>query len=407
MSTSLIYHTQGIKGFQHVSFDFNSKPGVVFEKIKRKDIRCPKCNSSKVTACPLRTREVKAVKIGRRNLRFMVDVHRIYCHDCGAWKIEKLPFLSSPKSRITKELERTIIELRPEMSINAIAVFFDLSWRTVKNVEKRRLQKKYRKIKLKDVEILGIDEICVSHKRDAEKFITIVRDLSSGAVLHVGKGKGAEALETFTENLRRSKCKIKAIAMDMSKAYISWAKENIPGADIVFDHFHIIKMMNDKLDKVRRRVTRNIGEEQGKLLKNQRFLFLRNVENLAPDAKLLLDNLRKTFKELGDVSMMKEALRSIYMKANCAFEAEAAFRNWAQIAKETDIKELSDMAKTIEKHIDGITAFWRNSYLSNASMEGFNNKVRWLIRQAYGYRDREYFHLKIFDLPNIDTRKSL
>ncbi len=407
MSNSLLYFTQRVYGFQHVSFDFNSKPGTVFEKIKRKDIRCPKCNGSGITASFLRTREIKAMKIGRCNLCFLVDIHRIYCQDCGVWKVEKLPFLSSPKSRMTKELERTIIELRNEMSISAISEYFKLSWHAVKNVEERHLEKKHRKIKLKNVEILGIDEIFVTRKKGVEKFITIVRDLSSGAVLHVGKGKGAEALGSLTRSLRRSKCKIKAIAMDMSKAYISWAKENIPDADIVFDHFHIIKMMNDKLDKVRRKVTKSIDEEHGKLLKNQRFLFLRNVENLSPDAKMLLDNLRKTFKELGDVSMMKEALRSIYKKANCAFEAEAAFKNWCDIARKTEVKELSDMANTIEKHIDGITAFWRNNYLSNASMEGFNNKVRWLIRQAYGYRDQKYFHLKIFDLPNMNTSKRL
>jgi len=79
----------------------------------------------------------------------------------------------------------------------------------------------------------------------------------------------------------------------------------------------------------------------------------------------------------------------------------------AQPQEQLKIKELIDMAKTIERNIKGITAFWRNSYLTNASMEGFNNKIRWLIRQAYGYRDEEYFHLKIFDLPHIKTQRKL
>ena len=103
--------------------------------------------------------------------------------------------------------------------------------------------------------------------------------------------------------------------MDMSKAYISWVDENLPNAQKVFDHFHVIKLMNDKLDKIRRRTAKELDEEQKDLLKNQRFLFLRNVEDLEPDAKQLLDNLRKVFKELGDASMMKEALRSIYHMA--------------------------------------------------------------------------------------------
>ena len=188
--------------------------------------------------------------------------------------------------------------------------------------------------------------------------------------------------------------------MDMSKAYISWVDENLPNAQKVFDHFHVIKLMNDKLDKIRRRTAKELDEEQKDLLKNQRFLFLRNVEDLEPDAKQLLDNLRKVFKELGDASMMKEALRSIYHMAGNSFQEETAFKNWCSIARQTEIKELITMAKTIENNLHGIIAYWSTNALSNAGMEGFNNKVRWLIRQAYGFREKDYFILKIYNLPN-------
>ena len=111
--------------------------------------------------------------------------------------------------------------------------------------------------------------------------------------------------------------------------------------------------MNDKLDKIRRRTAKELDEEQKDLLKNQRFLFLRNVEDLEPDAKQLLD-LRKVFKELGDASMMKEALRSIYHMAGNSFQEETAFKNWCSIARQTEIKELITMAKTIENNLHGV-----------------------------------------------------
>lgn len=406
MSTSLMYFTQKIHGFQHESFDF-TKNGIVYEKIRRNEIRCRRCLSGNITAMPFRTRQVKALKYGALQVYFTFDVHRVYCHECGAWELESISFLSQPKARVTKELERSIIELRQEMSISAIAKYFELNWRTVKDIDKRYLQEKYKKIKLKNVKIIGLDEICVRHKRDAEKFITVVRDLSSGAVLHVGKGKGVDALKVFTRRLRLAKCKIEAITMDMSNSYEAWAREVLPDAELIFDHFHLVKLMNDKLDKIRRRTADKLNEEQKKKLKNQRFLFLRNVEDLSADAGLLLKELRKDFKELGDAHMMKEYMRSIYYEAKSDQQANAAFKDWCTVARATEIKELADMAKTIERHIEGITAFWRNSFLSNASMEGFNNKIRWLIRQAYGYRDEEYFHLKIFDLPHTNTRRNL
>ena len=405
MSASLLYHSQGIAGFQHVSYKYEGKN--VIHRIKRKRFHCEKCGSPNVSVQFVRRRRIRAIPVGRKKLYIEIDVHSVYCRNCKVREMEKFGFLPHPKSRITKSLERTVIELREHMSISAISEYFGLDWRSVKDSEKRHLKKKYRHVRLKDARIMGIDEICVSKKKGVEKYVTIVRDLESGAVLFVGKGKGTETLKEFGYRLKRSGCTIVSVAMDMAKSYTSWVQNTLPGAMIVFDHFHVIKLMNEKLDAIRRRVVKDFDEEQKKLLKNQRFLFLRNVENLSPDAKLLLDNLRKVFKELGDASMMKEALRSIYAMADNAFEAEAAFRNWCAIAVKTGIKELKDMAGTIERHLEGIVAFWQTDGLSNASMEGFNNKIRWLMRQAYGYRDEEYFHLKIFDLPKIKIEASL
>lgn len=404
MSTSLLYHTQNIKDYQYISTRY-SKDCIIWNIIS-KSFRCNNCSSPKVSVCLLKERLISAGKISNKHILLNVAIHRMYCFDCRKNSTEDISFLPSPKARITKSLERSIVELRSEMSISALSEYFDLDWKTVKGCEKRYLEKKFRYIPLKDVKVIGIDELYVK-SQGKEKYITIVRDLESGAVLYVGNGKGTESLALFSRKLKRSKSVITTVAMDMSKAYVSWVKENLPSAVIVFDHFHVIKLMNEKLDKIRRRTAREINEEQRQLLKNQRFLFLRNVEDLEPDAKQLLDNLRKVFKDLGDASMMKEGLRSIYMMASNDFRAEAAFKNWCLIARQTQIKELEDMANTIESNLTGIVAYWKTNSLSNAGMEGFNNKVRWLIRQAYGFRDKEYFILKIYNLPNTKTKANL
>lgn len=404
MSTSLLYHTSNIRDYQYISTQYIK--GSIVWNIISKNFRCNHCCSSRVSVCLLKKRLISAGKISRKNLLLKVSMHRMYCNDCKKTSIENISFISSPKARITKSLERTILDLRSEMSISAISEYFELDWKTVKDCEKKYLQKKFKYIPLKDVKVIGIDELYVRTQGN-EKYITIVRDLESGSVLYVGNGKGIESLASFTQRLKRSKAAITTVAMDMSRSYVSWVKTNLPSATIVFDHFHVIKLMNEKLDKVRRRTTVQLDEEHRKLLKNQRFLFLRNVENLEVDAKQLLDNLRKVFKELGDVSMMKEALRSIYQIAKSECQAEAAFKNWCSLARQTEIKELADMAKTIENHLAGITAYWKTNSLSNAGMEGFNNKVRCLIRQAYGFKDKEYFILKIYNLPQSKNEADL
>jgi transposase len=104
---------------------------------------------------------------------------------------------------------------------------------------------------------------------------------------------------------------------------------------------------------------------------------------------------------------MKECLRKIYSLAPDEYMAEIAFGYWCELADESGIACLERMAKSIRRHLDGILAYWGENKLTSAGMEGFNNKVRWLIRQAYGYRDDEYFKLKIFDLPNVKISKDL
>ena len=405
MSTSLMYHTQQISGFQHRSYFYlNSR---VLEEIERKDHRCPNCHSCNIKKSYLRTRYIQGVPYGLKKVYFEVDIHRYYCYKCKSVSTEKLPFLSYQKARLTKAMERTLMELRPHMCISAISKYFDVDWHIIKNCEKNILKKKYKHIRLKDVRIIGLDEIYISSKKNSVQYITVVRDLESGSVLYVGEGKGSDALIKFSKSLKKSKCSIEAIAMDMSKAYISWAKNNLPDADIVFDHFHVIKLMNDKIDQVRRRTYKKLDDTQKELLKNNRFLFLRNIENLDAESTDKLENLRNMFKDLGDTNIKKEELRSIYINAKNDFEAEALLKEWCMTSRATEVDELHKMANTIENHLDGILSSWRNNRLTNAHMEGFNNKIRWLTRQAYGYRDREYFYLKIFDLPNLKTSKKL
>lgn len=125
------------------------------------------------------------------------------------------------------------------------------------------------------------------------------------------------------------------------------------------------------------------------------------------DAKTELDELRSRFDKLGTISAMKEELRNVYKIAPDFFVAEYMLQRWCQLAQESDVMELHTMANTIMTHMDGILAYWTCNGLTSAGMEGFNNKIGWLNRQAYGYRDDEFFNLKIYDLPNIKIEKSL
>jgi len=191
---------------------------------------------------------------------------------------EPISFCPDPYVRYTKWAARYVLGLRKAMSISDVARFTGLHWETVKNIEKAWLEKRYRKIRLGEVEYLGIDEV---HLGRVLGFITVVRDLDSGAVLFVGKGKGGEP---FGKRLKRRAKPIKAVAIDMANSYRAWVAEVLPDADIVYDHFHVIKLMNERMNTLRRSTMNKLQDEQKKELKGKRFLLLRNEENLSEEA---------------------------------------------------------------------------------------------------------------------------
>jgi len=263
MSNSILVHTQGVQGFDFLHWDWGNGRAVASITRQKRHFKCASCKSGRVTATPVGERLVQGLPMGRSLFYLQVRMHRLRCHDCGAYRMEELPFLSGDHNRITRQLERSLVELREHMSIKAVAAYYQVDWKTVKRAEKQALKRRYRRIPLAKVQIIGIDEIYVGHKQ----FKTIVRDLEQGHVLHVGDGKGAAALEAFQRRLASSKAQIKAVAMDMSSGYASWVNEHLPEAEIVFDHFHVIQLMNKKVDQVRRRTMATLEGEEKQALK--------------------------------------------------------------------------------------------------------------------------------------------
>ena len=370
--------------------------------------RCPECGCETVSVYAGRERIVRGLPVCNIPTVIHVTSHRTYCPDCGRRHQESLPFLSHPKARVTKQLERTIMALRGEMSISAISDYYDLDWNTVKNIEKRRLAEKYAHVPLNKVNAIGIDEIqAFPSARGGQQYVTVVRDLETGDVLHVTDGKGSAVLADFGKEIHRWRRRIKYVCMDMSNAYAKWVREYLPKAQVVYDHFHVIKAMNDKLDAVRRRTMNQMETGIKSSIKGCRRILTANESSLDAAGRSRLAELRATFSELSDVHAMKEMLRGIYSFASIEYSARLLLEDWCETARATQVPELEAMARTITEHMEGILGYWRFDGASNASTEGFNNKIRWLITQAYGLRDREYFKLKVFSLPTLKTSKSL
>ena len=282
------------------------------------------------------------------------------------------------------------------MTLKDVAEYLETGWDTSKAIKKRYLAMKFNKPRLKDLKYIAVDEISI---RKNHKYMTIVLDLVSGIVVYVGDGKGAEALEPFWKRLKYSGARIEGVAMDMSPAYISAVLENLPGTPIVFDRFHVVKLMNEKLTKIRRKLHKQLSHAGEKsVLKGTRWILLKNPDNLDENKneKQRLDEALQMNEPLATAYYMKEDLRQIWGQPNKE-EAKKVLEDWIARAEVSGIGLLMEMGRTMATHRNGILAYYDHP-ISTGPLEGVNNKIKTMKRQAYGFRDKEFFKLRILGI---------
>lgn len=280
------------------------------------------------------------------------------------------------------------------MTIEDIAHNLNMSWNTVKNIEKVYLQRHFSKPDLSRVRRIAIDEFAVAK---GHEYMTVVLDLDTTRVLYVGNGRSQDSLRKFWRRVKKKNVNIEAVAMDMWPAYISSVVENCPGADIVYDRFHIVKMLNFKLDELRRDLYREEKElNKRDVLKGTRWLLLKNNDNLTETGKYRLEEALKINQPLASAYYLKEELKLLWMQESLE-KALIFLESWVIKAYETGLAKLKEFANTLMAHRTGIIN-WYKHYISTGPLEGLNNKIKVLKRKAYGYRDHEFFKLKIYAL---------
>jgi transposase len=391
MSTSLLYHAFGIRGYEYVRTEYQGGQVIFTILQEHESCRCPCCGSREVLPRGHVERRFRSLPIGSRATFVILPIPRVECRACGVVRQVEIPF-ADPRRSYTTSFERYALELSRRMTIRDVASHLNVGWDLIKDIQKRDLSRRFAKPMLKHLRRIAIDEIAVGK---GHRYLTIVMDLESGAVVFVGDGKGADALKPFWKRLRPSGAKIDAVAMDMSAAYRSAVSAYLPKAKIVFDHFHVIKLFNEKLSDLRRSLYHQADGAQKKVLKGSRWLLLKNPENLdaEKDETKRLEEALALNQPLATAYYLKDDLRQFWGQPGKRF-ATAFLDGWIRRAEASGVKILRQMAKTLAAHRDGLLAYY-DVMITSGPMEGTNNKIKTMKRQAYGFRDHEFFKLKI------------
>lgn len=387
----------GWEGYSIESINADREEGNAFVRIDLVPLpgvarRCSGCGRMVSKVHDVTFRWVRDVTILDAETWLWLGRVRVACPHCGP-KLEALDWLA-PYSRLTRRMAENVVRLCRVLPIKHVAEYLHLTWDTVKATDKAYLEENLGPVDLSGVEQIVMDEFAI-HK--GHRYATVIVDASNKRVLWVGRGNGREDIRPFFEKLgSEGRQRLKAVAMDMNGAYEEEVRYQCPLVEIVFDLFHVVaKYGREVVDRVRLDEADRLRDDKParKVIKGARWLLLRNRENVKREDRIKLDELLQANRKLTTVYVLKDDLKQLwdYVYAGAA---RRFWEQWYSRAMHSRIEPLKKFARRLKEYLPGILAHCRWP-LHTSLLEGINNKIKVIKRMAYGYRDDEYFFLKI------------
>ena len=370
-------------------------PEYVFtlEAQQSRELVCSQCRSVCSAVHDRVIRRISDLPVFGRPARLLVPRQRVLCPSCGP-RVEHLDWLG-PNARITGRLADYASSLLSAMTVLEASGLLGLDWKTVRNLDKRRLEREYGQLDMAGVRLLAMDEFAI-HK--GHRYATVILDYDTRRVLWIGKGRSRAELRPFFEALTaEQRGQIQAVAMDMNASYELELKQFCPQAEIVYDLFHVIaKYGREVIGRVRVDEANRVRADkpQRKLIKGSTWLLLRNRENITREAdKIRLAEVLNANAALLTVYVLKDDLKNLWKQAD-EKQARSLWEGWLERAQESGIQALIKFARRLAPYVEGIISSCRWK-LNTSVLEGINNRIKVIKRIAYGYRDDDYFFLKI------------
>ncbi len=337
--------------------------------------QCPMCGAE-VKAYDTTDKEWRHLNFFQHEAYLKARVPRIECSEHGIKQVE-LPW-TRQMSGFTLLFEAFIMALAKSMPVTAIGRLLNETdpkiWRVVEHYVDNAIEGQ----DLSELKKIGVDE--TASKR-GHNYVTLFVDLEEKKAVYVTEGKGADTFTAFNKHLIEHKGKaeeIKDISCDMSPAFIKGAGDTFPEASITFDKFHVVKMLNEAVDKVRR-----AEQKEYPALKKTKFIWLTNPNNLTEKQRTKLIDIEKINQNLTQAYRIKLAFQDIFYQTK--ENAEESLKAWYLWAISSGLEPIIEFAKTVKNHWEGILR-WFESKISNGILEGLNSLIQAAKAKARGYR---------------------
>jgi len=337
---------------------------------------CPCCGGADCPAYDTEDKQWRHLNFFQHEAYLHARVPRVTCKSCGIKRIS-VPW-ARDGSGFTLLFEALIMPLVKAMPVAAVARLIgehdSRIWRVMHHyVEEARARADYA-----EVTRAAVDETAARRGHD---YVSLFVDLDRHRVLFATEGKDANTVAAFAKDLAThggDATAIEEVGIDMSPAFIAGTAQSLPNAEITFDKFHVVKIINDAVDQVRRTEQKSRAE-----LKNSRYLWLKNPQNLSDHQRLKLEALSSSNLKTARAYRIRLTFQELYDQP--ASEAEAFLKKWYFWATHSHLPPMIEAARTIKRHWNGVLG-WFDTRIANGIMEGINSLVQAAKAKARGYR---------------------
>jgi len=344
---------------------------------KRARFACPSCGAAGCPVHDARSLTWRHLNFWQHKTYLNARVPRVRCEACGVKKVS-VPW-AHDGSGFTLLFEDHVMDLIPAMPVAAAARTVGEHdtrlWRVIHHyVDDARARDDHSKVTR-----AAFDETAARRGHD---YVSLFVDLDRSRVLFVADGKDAATVGAFAEDLTEhggDPAKVTEVCIDMSAAFIKGATEHLPKAEITFDKFHTVKIVNDAVDEVRREEQKSRPE-----LKKTRYVWLKNETNLSSGQRELRDSLATCNLKTARAYQIRLTFQEFYQQPSRQ-DAETFLKKWYFWATHSRLQPMIDAAKTVKRHWDGILR-WHDTHIANGILEGINSLVQAAKAKARGYR---------------------
>jgi transposase len=340
---------------------------------------CPICRKITFKIHDRKTKIWRQVNLANYKCYLHCDVPRVRCQQCGVHLIN-VPW-AKKNSFLTYQFEKHIMNSARHSPVSVIAQENFIHDTQVWRVIKYYVNKLWKEQDWSEVTKTGIDE---TSSKKGHNYITIFVDMIRNNVIFATEGKGSETIKKFVDEMKNhgaEPSQITDVTIDMSPAYISGVLQHFPQAIITFDKFHVVKIFNEVINKVRIRESKI-----NPILRGTKFLWLKNFINLSEKQKKEFKTLSKENTQTARAYKIKITLQDIYNKIYDKETARVALNKLISWAIRSRIDEVKEAGKMLKNHLEGIINYW-DSRLTSGSVESINSRIQEARRRAKGFRN--------------------